>query len=294
MKELVVISGKGGTGKTSLTAAFATLAARSRKAIFADCDVDAADLHLILAPSIISRSEFISGREAFIDRASCINCGRCAQLCRFEAIHRNKDGYYEISACEGCGVCVDHCLVHAIQFPERRCGEWYVSDTRFGPLVHARLDAGAENSGKLVSLVKREARKRAEANNAELILVDACPGIGCSVIASITGADLVLAVVEPSLSSAHDLRRVIELTRHFRVTLLVLINKFDINERIAIDIKNDCERQDIQVAGFVAYETAFTSAQLRGQSIIEFDGGAVLSQKIEAIWNKITEELWKR
>jgi MinD superfamily P-loop ATPase len=294
IKELVIISGKGGTGKTSVTAAFATLASLTSTAVFADCDVDAADLHLILSPEIRKRTAFVSGHEARIDGDKCISCGKCAELCRYDSVRRLADGKYAISACEGCGVCVAYCPTEAIAFPDRLCGEWYVSDTRFGPLVYAQLDAEAENSGKLVSLVRREARVRAEALEADYIIVDGCPGIGCPVIASITGADAVLAVAEPSLSSLHDLQRVIELTRHFKVPLSVAVNKFDINPEMALSIRQTCENAGVPIAGYIGYDTAFTEAQIQGKSIIEYNEYSAVAEQVKNIWKNASEVLWKR
>ena len=293
MKELVIISGKGGTGKTSVAAAFATLAAGETKAVFADCDVDAADLHLILSPSIRKRSDFVSGHVAEIDPEKCVSCGKCAELCRYEAIRRGADGKYEISGCEGCGVCVGFCPTRAIAFPDRFCGEWYVSDTRFGLLIHARLDAEAENSGKLVSLIRKEARVAAEGLKADFLIVDGSPGIGCPVIASITGADAVLAVVEPSLSGKHDFERVVELAKHFKVPLSAVINKFDINPGIAVEIKKACAAAGVSFAGVIGYDTEITAAQIRGQSIIEYNEHSAVAEQIKAIWKTVSEGLWK-
>ncbi len=289
MKELVIISGKGGTGKTSVTAAFAALASRTNKVVFADCDVDAADLHLILNPEIKQKTEFVSGNEALINAEKCVGCGRCEQLCRFGAVRRRDDGKYEVSGCEGCGVCVRFCPAHAIAFPERRCGEWYISETRFGPLIHAQLYAGAENSGKLVSLVRKEARLKAEALNADYSIVDGCPGIGCPVIASLTGADEALAVVEPSLSSKHDLERVIELTRHFKIPLWVLINKYDINVEIAAEIKNLCGKTNVSFAGLIGYDTVITAAQIQGKSVVEYSESSPIVEQIASIWERISK-----
>lgn len=294
MKELVVISGKGGTGKTSVTAAFATLASRFSKAVLADCDVDAADLHLILSPDIRRREPFLSGHEAVIAPEKCVSCGKCAELCRYDAVQKTADGKFRVSACEGCGVCVSFCPTQAISFPDRRCGEWYVSDARFGPFVHARLDAEAENSGKLVSQVRKEARAKAQEIGADWLIADGCPGIGCPVIASITGADAVLAVVEPSLSSKHDLERVMELTRHFRVPIFVAINKFDINPEIALEIKNVCTQAGVQVVGAIGYDTIVTEAQINAKSVIEHNEESAPAEQIKAIWNNLSEELWKR
>jgi MinD superfamily P-loop ATPase len=294
MKEIIVISGKGGTGKTSVTAALASLASRSSKAVFADCDVDAADLHLIFSPTILAAHDFISGHEAIIDPALCTRCGKCMELCRFDAVQFSEQTGYSISACEGCGLCVQYCPVQAISFPDRLCGQWYISDTRFGTLVHAQLDAQAENSGKLVSLVRKEARLAAETQNADYLIVDGSPGIGCPVIASITGADVVLAVAEPSLSGKHDLERVIELTRHFKVPLMVAINKFDINPDLALEIKRTCIAAHVPLAGFIAYNTEITAAQIQGKSIIEYNEHSAVAEQIGLVWKNILEESWKQ
>ena len=232
MKELVVISGKGGTGKTSITASFAVLADRP---VIADCDVDASDLHLVLSPQIKECHEFRSGHEAVIRQDDCIGCGECLSHCRFKAVQvSGKPGqraqfFIDPVSCEGCGVCVRFCPEHAIDFPERLCGEWMISETRCGPMVHARLGTAAENSGKLVSTVRREAKRIAKENNSPLIITDGPPGIGCPVIASVTGASLVLAVTEPTVSGEHDLKRVLSLARHFSIPALVCVNKWDIN-----------------------------------------------------------------
>lgn len=296
MREIVIISGKGGTGKTSLTAAFAALAARDAAAagkalpVLADCDVDAADLHLVLAPETKRRVDFYAGREAVVDAARCSGCGLCAEVCRFGAVAVRSDGGYEVSGCEGCGACVDACQAKAIDFPDRRCGQWFDSSTRFGPFVHARLEPGAENSGKLVTLVRREARARAEETGAALVLVDGTPGIGCPVIASVTGADAAVAVVEPSVSGAHDLERVAALARHFRVPLSVVVNKRDINPDVAAGIEAFCSKSGVAVLGSVPYDLSITAAQVAGKSIVEFDGRSAASAAIESIWKRLSEE----
>ena len=211
MKELIVISGKGGTGKTSLMAAFASLAENK---VLCDADVDAADLHLIMAPEVRERRDFQSGNTAVIDQDKCTECGQCLDLCRWNAI--SNDFEVNAIACEGCGVCVYFCPEKAIDFPENTCGEWFVSDTRFGPMVHARLGIAEENSGKLVTLVRQQAGKLAEAKNLDLILTDGPPGVGCPVIASVGGATAVLIVTEPTVSGVHDMQRVAQLAAHFK------------------------------------------------------------------------------
>lgn len=328
MKELVVISGKGGTGKTSLVASFAALA---ENAVLADCDVDAADLHLVMAPTVRRREEFRCGHEAVIRQADCIGCGACLARCRFGAVIRIEGSavagfggdrtscdhcvggcarscpvkfadmiqamretcqahehafVIDSTACEGCGVCVWSCPVKAIDFPERISGEWYVSDTRHGPMVHARLVPGGENSGKLVSQVKEVARGLAESAPAEFILVDGPPGVGCAVIASISGASRVLIVTEPTLSGAHDMARVLELTRHFRIATAVCVNKWDLNAEMTGRIEAEALQAGALLAGRVRYDRGVTAAQLQGRAVVEVDTGP-LADDIRAVWNTI-------
>ena len=289
MKELVVISGKGGTGKTSLTASFAVLSGR---AVVADCDVDAADLHLILSPRQREKHDFYSGNEAVIRPGDCTGCGTCAELCRFDAIVKKTRAagapVYAVDpiACEGCGVCVRFCPEHAIDFPQSLCGEWMISDTRCGPMVHARLGSAAENSGKLVSLVRREARRIAEEEQRSLIIVDGPPGIGCPVIASLTGATIVLVVTEPSVSGEHDLERVLKLARHFEMAAAVCVNKWDLNREMTERIESLALQAGAKIAGRVRYDPAVTAAQLQQQAVVEIGGPCV--DDIRQIWNHLT------
>jgi MinD superfamily P-loop ATPase len=288
MKELVIISGKGGTGKTSITASFATLA---KNAVLADCDVDAADLHLILRPEAQQTHPFYSGHEAVIRTADCLQCGLCQTLCRFDAIKKSGDKFQiEPSSCEGCGVCVHFCPAKAIDFPERLCGEWFLSKTRCGTMVHARLGIGAENSGKLVSTVRSQAKQIAAAIQADWILVDGPPGTGCPVIASLTGADAVLAVTEPTLSGQHDLLRVLELTRHFQIPAFICINKWDINPAMTATIESAATNAGATVLTRIPYDKSITEAQISGQSVVEHNEGPA-SQFIQTLWEKICQIL---
>jgi len=282
--EIVIISGKGGTGKTSITAALAILA---KNTAVADCDVDAADLHLVLGPQVDQRESFISGNEAVIRSGDCTDCGYCLELCRFDAIQRNEKGelFVDPVGCEGCGVCVHFCPEGAIDFPERECGEWYRSDTRVGPMVHARLKPGGENSGKLVTTVRGEARRLAEDRGLNLVLVDGPPGIGCPVIASLTGASLVLAVTEPTLSGAHDLERVLSLTRHFKIPTAVCVNKWDLNPEMADTIESSASAAGVALAGRVRYDKAVTAAQVSAGAVTEAPGGA--TEDIRLLWNRL-------
>ncbi len=286
MKEIVVISGKGGTGKTSIAASFAVLADRP---VVADCDVDAADLHLILAPEPRERHEFRSGRVAVVRPADCTGCGVCAGLCRFGAAAPAGGGtVYAIDpvSCEGCGVCVRFCPARAIDFPERLCGEWMVSETRCGPMVHARLAAAVGNSGKLVATVRREARRVAAEADRGLIVVDGPPGIGCPVIASVGGASLVVAVAEATVSGAHDLDRVLSLARHFNVRAAVCVNKWDINPAAAEAIEAMAADRGAVAAGRVPYDPAVTESQMRGTTIVEHGGGPAAAAVAEC-WKTI-------
>ncbi len=288
-KELVVISGKGGTGKTSVVASFAALAA---PVVLADCDVDAADLHLVLGPRTIREEDFSGGNRARILSDRCTACGKCHALCRFDAVkpERGDDGRtsYRIDpiACEGCGVCAWFCPAKAVEFAEAVNGRWFVGRTRHGPMVHARLGVAEENSGKLVSTVRREARNVAATDGLRTIIVDGSPGTGCPVIASITGADLLLIVTEPTVSGLHDLGRVADLARHFALRVLVCINKWDLNPQMADRIESLCIERSIRVAGRIRYDRAVTEAQIRGLSVVEHqqDGCA---QDIRDLWSAV-------
>ncbi len=295
MKELVVISGKGGTGKTSIVASLATLAGKS---ILADCDVDAADLHLVLEPTIKRREDFIGGKQAFIIEDKCIGCGRCEKICKFDAIEEkalsngSNGSIYKVDSisCEGCGVCVEFCPNEAIEFNEVVNGEWFVSDTRYGTMVHATLGIAQENSGKLVSLIRREAKDIAKRENQDLIIVDGSPGIGCPVIASITGADVVLVITEPTLSGLHDLERVVKLAVGFDLSIVVAINKYDLNPDMSEKIEAYASQNDIEVVGKIHYDKAFTKAQINKESLIEYND-SLSSKDIKEMWKRLSKKL---
>ena len=340
LEELVVISGKGGTGKTSLTAAFAALI---DNAVLADCDVDAADLHLILKPTILKQGDFTSGHEAIIRQDDCVQCGACLAACRFDAVDMNGKGAGDATSegseaanipldcgditpstaslgahmssdmlasrsyrptpwhshpngilttsgpftidplsCEGCGACVYACPVDAIDFPEQVCGEWYVSGTDHGLMAHAKLGVSGENSGRLVSLVRQKARELAEKNAISTILIDGPPGIGCPVIASITGATKVLIVTEPTCSGEHDLKRVLELAHYFGIPTSVCVNKWDINPEITERIEAYAKSSGATVVGRVRYAKEVTAAQLEAKSVIEYD--SPVADDVRNVW----------
>ena len=288
MKELVVISGKGGTGKTSIVASFAALA---QNAVVADCDVDAADLHLVLEPTIIRRESFSGGKRARINSCCCTACGKCAELCRFDAINFDGPGNGTVDqtlridpiACEGCGVCAWFCPEKAIDFAPAPSAEWFVSKTRHGPMVHAKLGIAQENSGKLVNTVRMEARKLAEQRGLELVIIDGSPGIGCPVIASITGASLVLIVTEPTLSGLHDIERVADLTRHFDIPACVCVNKWDLNGDVTVQVERLAARRALAVTGRIRYDRVVTDAQVRKLSVVEYSGNGC-AQDIRSVW----------
>lgn len=288
MHEIVIISGKGGAGKTTVTGAFAHLA---QNAILSDLDVDAPDLHLLLDPERKQETVFMSGNEAAIDQSRCSGCGTCAELCRFKAIN-NDHGPYIVDPlyCEGCKVCVTLCPEQAIDFPERECGNWYISDTRFGEMVHAQLYPGEENSGRLVTLLKQQARAMAEEQGLDLVLCDGAPGIGCPVISSMAGTDLAVAVTEPTPSGLHDLARVAELCQGFRTPVAVIVNKWDVNPEMTQTIEKWCQKNGHTVICRLPHSRQVVDAMLVRQTITEFDNGP-LSQTLKDAWAAITAML---
>ena len=286
MKEIVVISGKGGTGKTSIIAAFASLVENK---VLCDADVDAADLHLIMDPEIKEHHDFESGRTAIINQDKCTECGLCRDLCRWDAI--SEDFVVDSIECEGCGVCYYFCPEKAIDFPLNTCGEWYLSETRFGPMAHARLGIAEENSGKLVTLIRQEGKKLAEKNNLDLLLTDGPPGIGCPVIASMGGAAAVLIVTEPTVSGRHDMERVAELAAFFKIPAMMCVNKFDLNPSQGEAIEAFARERDISVIGRVPFDPAFTKAMVQGKTIVEFDSQSEGCVAVKSIWETVAQRL---
>ena len=281
MREVVVLSGKGGTGKTSVVGAFAALA---KQKVLSDCDVDAADLHLLLSPTVKEEHEFWSGQVAAIDRAVCTECGKCVEVCRFDAIH---DFVVDPIGCEGCAFCSRICPVNAITMKDNMAGHWYISETRFGPLVHAKLGIAQENSGKLVALVRRKAKEVAEQAGLEITINDGPPGIGCAVISSLSGANLACIVTEPSYSGIHDMERVLSVCRHFDTSAIVCINKYDVNEEGTEQIEQYCAGEGIEVVAKIPFDTKVTEAQVQGVPLVEYTDDARLVGPIEAAWKAV-------
>lgn len=294
MREIVVISGKGGTGKTSITAALAQL---SENTVICDLDVDAPDLHILLDPEVRERHEFVSGFEARIDTDACTACGTCRDVCRFEAVAEGEEGEeaFRIDPirCEGCKVCVALCPVGAIEFTPRTCGEWYLSGTKFGPMVHAQLHPGEENSGRLVSLLKNRARELAEERGMDTILCDGAPGVGCPVISSLAGIDLAVAVCEPTLSGLHDLKRVGELCEHFRTVLAVIVNKHDLNEDVTSRIEKWCAQKGHRVVAKLPFDEEVTRAMVQRESVLD-SVDSPFTRGMRDMWSRISDEFCER
>jgi MinD superfamily P-loop ATPase len=292
MKQLVILSGKGGTGKTSVAAALAHLASQEMPIVLADADVDAANLELVLEPSKLEEHVFMGGQVAVIDPDRCQLCNRCYEVCRFEAILAGDDTYRVDSlACEGCASCVYQCPEEAIHTEEQQAGLWFRSDTRFGPLFHAHLFAAQENSGKLVTLVKQHGRLLALDEGRKLLLVDGPPGIGCPVISANAGADLALLVTEPTVSGVHDLKRILGTVNHFRVPALVLINKANLNPVHTANIETYCRGQRIELVGSLPYDTVVTEAMVQGQPVTAYQPHGPMARALREVWTQVRRHL---
>ena len=284
MKEIVVLSGKGGTGKTTFLGALAFLAENK---VLADCDVDAADLHLLLAPRPRGENEFRSGVKARVITDQCSGCGMCEELCQFDAAKMGDEvAFIDPLACEGCGVCAHFCPEDAIALDENHCGTWFISDTDYGPLVHAQLFAGEENSGKLVSFVKTKAREVAEEIGADYVLVDGAPGIGCPVIASLSNTDAILAVTEPTQSGWHDLERVLDLAVHFKIQAFVCLNKWDLNPEMAAELEASCKKRNVELLGRIPFDPSVVTSQINGVPVVGHDEGPA-AVAIREVWEKL-------
>ncbi len=283
MRELLIASGKGGTGKTTIAACLAAMEKSSK--IVADADVDASDLFILLDPQTTMSREFRAGRVATIRGDLCTQCGQCREACRFEAI--SEQFQVQFAECEGCGVCAQVCPVQAVSFTDRNSGQWYVSNTRFGPFVHARLHPGEENSGKLVALVRHQARVLAEEQNISWLIVDGPPGIGCPVISAMAGAGAVLMVTEPTPSGLHDLKRVAELASHFRLVRTVCINKWDLNPQVTEEIERFCQDQQIPVVGKIPYDLVVSRALVARRVLVEWAPESRVAEEIQRLWERV-------
>ena len=285
VKQITVLSGKGGTGKTSLTASLAVLA---QKAVLTDCDVDAPDLHLLLKPEVVETQEFKASRVAVMDEGTCVQCGKCEEHCRFGAIEKLV---IDPVLCEGCGVCVYICPVAAVDIEERISGYAFISKTKYGSMSHARLNPGEENSGKLVTLVRQNAKKIAETENCELIINDGPPGIGCPVRATVGGDDMGLIVVEPTLSGIHDMERALGLLNHFKIPALVCVNKYDLNEENTDKIVEFCGSNGVEVVGKIPFDQIVTEAMVAGKPVVEYSPKSRISTDIIELWKRTLENV---
>ena len=286
MKQITILSGKGGTGKTTITAAFAVLA---REAVVADCDVDAPDLHMLLHPEILETREFRGSKMAVINESKCIRCGICREKCRFDAI--TQDLTVDPFSCEGCGVCAIVCPVNAVTLTERISGYAYISKIKYGFMAHALLNPGESNSGKLVTVVRQNAKLLAEREKAGLVIIDGPPGIGCPVIASVTGVDAGLVVTEPTMSGIHDLERAIQLLRHFNVRPFVCVNMYDINEDNTNKISRFCKENSVEVIGKIPFNPVVTEAMVNGKSVMEYSPKCDVAKDIATMWDRLCREL---
>lgn len=286
MKQICIISGKGGTGKTIISAAFVAL---SKKCVAADCDVDAADLHLLLHPDIKETQQFKGLKKATIDIDRCTECGVCYEACRYGAVEKGSRFKIDPLSCEGCKVCYYTCPFDAIDMEDRICGEWFVSDTKYGPMAHAKLGIAEENSGKLVTIVREKARSIAVKRNLDYVIVDGPPGIGCPVIASLSGVDAALVVTEPTLSGIHDMERVIDVARHFGVKTTCVINKFDINLENSKSIEDWCNKNEVPVLGKIPFDNSVSESVVKGIPIVEYKDNKV-TKMIKKIWQEILKK----
>jgi MinD superfamily P-loop ATPase len=284
VKQLAIVSGKGGTGKTTIAAAFASLA---KNKVVVDCDVDAADLHLLLRPSLLEQEKYYGGRSPHVDLDKCTQCGLCTEICRFNAI---DNGVVDYVSCEGCGFCGHICPENAIMMEEAFSGDWFVSDTPYGPFVHARLGIGEENSGKLVTVVRKQAMEIANEKHLGFILIDGPPGIGCPVTASLTGVTIMLAITEPTLSGIHDLERILKLAEHFKIPSAVCINKFDINLENTDRIVAYCEKNGSKIIGKIPYEPKVVEALVNRKTVMEYPCNGV-ERIIHRMWEEVETHL---
>lgn len=287
MKEVLIVSGKGGTGKTSIVGSFAHMAENK---ILVDCDVDASDLHLLLDPRPKEKHAFYSGIKARIENNKCSSCGLCAELCQFEAVNMEETASISSFSCEGCGVCAHFCPEQAIILDENHCGSWYISDTSYGPLVHAQLFAGEENSGKLVSLIKNQARQLAALTKTKLILIDGAPGVGCPVIASLANVDLILIITEPSQSGQHDLERILDLADHFKLPAMICINKWDLHPEKSEEIERSCKDRNVEVLGKIPFDPMMVTCQIQGVPVTESDT-SLAAYSIRTLWDNLQKKL---
>ncbi len=287
MKQIVVISGKGGTGKTIITSCLSCVIPNK---IIVDADVDAADMFILLSPQILQQEEFVGAQSAVIDEEKCTGCGLCEKYCRFDAIYKRGDKcFINPMKCEGCNLCSLVCPKKAITIVDEIIGKWFVSNTKHGKMIHARLNPGAENSGNLVAKVKKKAHTIAEEENIPYILVDGPPGIGCPVISALSGAQMAIVVTEPTISGVHDLKRVCQLSDSFDIKTSVIINKCDINKETSEKIKSWCKQNKIEVLAEIPFTECIDEALMNRKIAYHFC--PAMKEITNRMWKKINATL---
>lgn len=298
MKQLVILSGKGGTGKTSIAAAFAHLAGTSASrvsVVLADADVDAANLELILQAGMLEEHDFYGGKKAAIDPGLCQGCGYCETICRFNAIIPPSGAFqaYKVDpiACDGCAACIYHCPYDAIRMLDQLSGRWFRSESKYAPLIHAQLYPTQENSGKLVTMVKQQARLYGMDHEAKIVLIDGPPGIGCPVISAAAGADLALIVAEPTTAGIHDMERALRMVAHFKLKPVVCINKADIYPAGSYQIEEYCCSNGISVLGWIPFDQSIMQAMKAGMPVTAHLPDSKISQALTDLWEKVIETL---